>query len=47
MHCHMKFLPLLTLCNFVIECRHSGTNAVSQLSGNISNVGKLCMAAGS
>jgi hypothetical protein len=40
----MKFLPLLILSTFVIECRHNGINVVSQLSGNTSNVGKLCMA---
>jgi hypothetical protein len=40
----MKFLSLLILCNFVIECRHSGTNVISQPTGNTSNVGKLCLA---
>jgi hypothetical protein len=42
--CHMKFLPLPIMWNFVTECRHNGTNVVSQPSGNASNVGKLCTA---
>jgi hypothetical protein len=41
--CHIKFLPLLILWNFVIECRHNSTNVVSQLSGNTRDVGKLCI----
>jgi hypothetical protein len=40
----MKFLLLIILYNSVIECKHNGTNVVSQPSGNTSNVGKLCMA---
>jgi hypothetical protein len=43
-HCHMKCIPLLILWTFVTECRHNGTNVVSQPSGNTSNVGKLCSA---
>jgi hypothetical protein len=39
----MKFLPLLILCTFVIQGRYNGINVVSQLSGNSSNVGILCM----
>jgi hypothetical protein len=40
----MKFIPLLILWNFVIECRHSDKNVVPQPSGNTNNVGKLCSA---
>jgi hypothetical protein len=38
-------IPSITnLVEFFIDCRHNGTSVVSQLSGNTSNVGKLCMA---
>jgi hypothetical protein len=39
----MKFLPLLTLWNFVAECGHNAPNMVSLFSGNISNMGKSYM----
>jgi hypothetical protein len=40
----MKYLPLLILRNFVVECTHNGTNVVSMSSGITSNVRKLCVA---
>jgi hypothetical protein len=43
-HCDVKYIPLLNLWTFVIECRHDGTNVVSLTSGNISSVGKVCAA---
>jgi hypothetical protein len=42
----MKYLPLLILRNFVVECIHNGTNVVSMPSGTTSNVRKLCVAYG-
>jgi hypothetical protein len=39
----MKYLPLLISWNFVMECRHNGTNVVSLPSGITSNMRKLSM----